>query len=97
MRLSAWTATATSVARRSSVCARNSSPITCFHLFMVASTRARLLYPDAFCHAMRLCRAMFWMWPSRCVGEVSAVSLGTAVARGGTTTAASGWRWATLA
>ncbi len=32
MRLSAWTATATSVARRPSVCARNSSPITCFLL-----------------------------------------------------------------
>jgi len=31
MRLSAWTATATLVARRSSVCVRNSSPITCFH------------------------------------------------------------------
>ncbi len=49
MRLSAWMATATSVARRSSVCARNASPITCFHLFMVASARERLLYPDAFC------------------------------------------------
>ena len=44
MRLSAWTATATSLAWRSSVCARNSAPITCFHLCMVASTRARLLF-----------------------------------------------------
>ncbi len=44
------------------------SPITCFHLFMVASARARLLYPDAFCHAMRPCSAMCWRWPSRCVG-----------------------------
>ena len=36
-------------------------------------------------------------WRSRCVGAVAAVSLGTAVARGGTTTAAAGWRPATLA
>jgi hypothetical protein len=33
---------------------------------------------------------MSWMWRSRCVGAVSAVSLGTAVERGGTTTVASG-------
>jgi len=32
---------------------------------------------------------------SRCVGSVSTVSLGTAVDRGGTMTAASGRRWAT--
>jgi len=40
---------------------------------MLASTRARLLYPDAFCHAMRPCSAMSgeplgstcWTWPSR--------------------------------
>jgi len=75
--------TLTASARRSSVCARNSSPITCFHLFMVASTRARLLYPDAFCHAMHPCSAMCWRWPSRCVGAVPAVSLGTALVRGG--------------
>ena len=31
-----------------------------------------------------------------CVGAVSTVSLGTALVRGGTTTAASGWRLATL-
>ena len=53
MRLSAWTATATSAARRLSVCARNSSPITCFHRPMVASARARVLYLDALCHAIR--------------------------------------------
>ena len=90
MRLSAWTATATLVARPSSVCARTSSPIICFHRFMVASTRARLLYPDALCHLMRPCWAMCRRWLSRCVGAVSAVSLGTAFARGGMTTAASG-------
>src|SRR3712207_700766 len=49
MRLSAWTATFTSVARRSSVCERSPSPITCFHLPMAASARARLLYPDRHC------------------------------------------------
>src|SRR3954453_7496770 len=43
MRLRTWTATSTSVARRSSVCARNRSPITCFHLAMAASARARVV------------------------------------------------------
>src|SRR5829696_8012818 len=97
MRLSTWTATSTSVARRSSVCARNRSPITCFHRPMVASARARFVYPDAVCQAMRPCSAMCWRWRSRCVGSFSAVSLSTAVARGGTMTSASGWRSATLA
>jgi hypothetical protein len=39
---------------------------------------------------IRPCSATHWRWRSRCVGALSAVSLGTAVARGGTTTAASG-------
>src|SRR4051812_32475304 len=90
MRLSTSTATSTSVARRSSVCARNRSPITCFHLAMAASARARFVYPDALCQAIRPLSAMCWRWRSRSVGALSAVSLGTAVARGGTTTAASG-------
>src|SRR3954452_300929 len=58
MRLRAWTATSTSVARRWSACARKPSPITCFHLPMAASARARLVYPDAICQAMRPCSAM---------------------------------------
>src|SRR3954453_21464469 len=62
---------------------------------MVASARARQLYPDAFCHPMRPFSAMSWRWRSRCVGTVSAVALGTAVERGGTMTAASGSRPAT--
>src|SRR5918998_6398853 len=37
MRLRAWTAASTSVARRSSVCARNPSPVTCFHLPMAVA------------------------------------------------------------
>src|SRR5215210_1314867 len=86
MRLRTWTATSTSVARRSSVCARNRSPITCFHRPMAASARARFVYPDALCQAMRPCSAMCWRWRSRCVGALSAVWLGTAVARGGTMT-----------
>src|SRR3954469_8041618 len=53
---------------------------------MVASARARQLYPDAFCHPMRPFSAMSWRWRSRCVGAVSAVALGTAVERGGTRT-----------
>src|SRR3954447_19293079 len=96
MRFSAWTATSTSVARRWSVRERNPSPITCLNLPMVASTRARVLYPDAFCHPILPFSAMNWRCPSRCVGAVSAVSLGTAVERGGTMTTASGWRSATL-
>ena len=58
MRLRAYTATTTSVVRRSSVCACNLSPIIGFHLIVVVSTRARLLYSDTFCHAMRSCSAM---------------------------------------
>src|SRR5215207_9273543 len=81
MRLSTWAATSTSVARRSSVCARNRSPSTCFHLPMAASARARFVYPDAVCQAMRPWSAMCWRWRSRCVGALSAVWLGTAVAR----------------
>ncbi len=46
MRLSAWTATATSVARHSSVRERSPSPITCSNLPVAASARARLSYPD---------------------------------------------------
>src|SRR3954463_8259133 len=41
---------------------------------------------------MRPFSARSWRWRSRCVGAVSADSLGTAVERGGTTTSASGWR-----
>ena len=43
MRLSAWTATSTSVARRSSVRERNPSPITCLNLPTPASARARFV------------------------------------------------------
>src|SRR3954470_20595135 len=46
---------------------------------------------------MRPFSAMSWRWRSRCVGAVSADSLGTAVERGGATTYASGWRSATSA
>src|SRR5215203_4135413 len=90
MRLSAWTATFTSVARRSSARARSPSPITCLNLPMVASILARMLYPAAVCQPILPVSAMSWMWRSRCVGAVPAVSLGTAVERGGTTTVASG-------
>jgi hypothetical protein len=37
---------------------------------MVASTRARVLYPDAFCHAMRPCSAVCCRWASRCLGAL---------------------------
>ena len=50
MRLSTWTATFISVARRSSVCERSPSPITRLYWPMVASARAHFVYPDAVCH-----------------------------------------------
>ena len=43
MRLSAWTSTSTTVARRSSVRERSPSPITCLNLAMAASARARFV------------------------------------------------------
>ena len=86
MRLSACTAMATSVARRSSVRERSASPITRFQRPIAASTLERLPYPDRFYHPERPCAAMSRMWRSRCVGAVSAVGLGTAVERGGTIT-----------
>src|SRR5215210_7387995 len=97
MRFRTWTATSISVARRSSVRERSPSPITRLNRPMVASARARFVYPDAFCQAILPFSAMSWRWRSRWVGAVSAVALGTAVERGGTMTAASGWRSATLA
>src|SRR3954451_10325366 len=97
IRFSTSTAMATSLACRPSVCERSPSPMTRFHLEMSASTRARLLYPDTLCQPIRPRSARHRRWASRCVGAVSAVSLGTAFARGGTTTAAAGWRVATSA
>src|SRR5215212_3354426 len=81
MRLRTWTATSISVARRSSVCERSPSPITRLYRLIVVSARARFVYPDAFCHALRPRSAMTWRWRSRGVGALSAVWLGTAVAR----------------
>ena len=63
MRLRTWTATSISVVRRSSVRERNPSPITRLYRLIVyrliaVSARARLEYPDAFCHALRPRSAM---------------------------------------
>src|SRR4051812_22387598 len=90
-------AMATSVACRPSVCERSPPPITHFQRAISASPRARQLYPDARCQPMRPRSAMHRRCRSRCVGAVPAVSLGTALARGGTTTAAAGWRAAVSA
>src|SRR5215208_8389558 len=81
MRLSTWSATSVSVARRSSVRERNPSPITRLYRLIAVSAPARFVYPDAFCHPMRPRSAMTWRWRSRGVGALSAVWLGTAVAR----------------
>src|SRR3954465_696881 len=82
---------ATSVACRPSVCERSPPPMTRFQRAISASTRARQLYPEAFCQPMRPRSAIHRRCRSRCVGAVSAMLLGTAFARGGTTTAAAGW------
>ena len=78
MRFRTWTPTSISVARRSSVRERSPSPITRLKRPIVASARARSLYPDAFCQPIRPFSAISWRWRSRWVGAVSAVSLGTA-------------------
>src|SRR5215217_3640258 len=97
MRFRTLVAMATSVACRPSVCERSPPPITHFQRAISASTRARQLYPDARCQPTRPRSAIHRRCRSRCVGVVPAVSLGTAFARGGTTTAAAGWRAATSA
>ena len=97
MRFSALAAMATSVACRPSVWRRSPSPMTRFQRDTSDSTRARQPYPGARCQPIRPRSAMHRRCPSRRVGAVSAVSLGTAFARGGTMTAASGWRAATAA
>ncbi len=87
MRLSAWTAMRTLVARRGSVRERSPSPTPCLNRPMVASARARMVWPDASCQAAQPCLVMSGeppgstncKWRSRCVGAVSAVSPGTAV------------------
>jgi hypothetical protein len=90
MRFSTLAAMATSVAWRPPVCERSPSPMTRFHREMSDSTRARQLYPEALCQPMRPRSAIHRRCVSRCVGADCAASLGTALARGGTTTAASG-------
>src|SRR3954453_46797 len=71
MRLRTWTATSISVARRSSVCERSPSPITRLNRLIAVSARARFVYPEAFCHALRPRSAMSWRWRSRCVGSLA--------------------------
>ena len=58
------------------------SPIICLNRPMAASARARLVVPEVLCQAERPCSAMRCRWRSRCVGAVTAVSLGTAEDRG---------------
>src|SRR6266446_4005739 len=57
-----------------------------FHRPISASTKARQLYPAVFCQLIRPCSAIACRCRSRGVGAVSAVSLGTALERGGTMT-----------
>ena len=61
------------------------------------AARARQSHPDARCRPARPRFAVHCGCASRCVGAVSAVSLGTALERGDTATAAPGWRAVTSA
>ncbi len=97
IRFSTSAAIATSVACRPSVWKRSALPITRLKREILDSTRARQLYPEAFCQPRRPRSAIHHRCWLRCVGVVSAASLGTAFARDGTTTAAAGWRAATSA
>src|SRR5271165_1540731 len=53
--------------------------MTRFQRPISASTKARQLYPDAFCQPMRPCSAITFRCRSRGVGAVSAVWLGTCI------------------
>src|SRR5947209_19867936 len=53
--------------------------MTRFQRPISASTKARQLYPDAFCQPMRPCSAITCRCRSRGVGAVSAAGLGTRV------------------
>src|SRR5690348_6140086 len=55
--------------------------MTRFQRLISASTKARQLYPDAFCQPMRPCSAIACRCRSRGVGAFSAVSLGTPLER----------------
>ncbi len=95
------------VARRSSVREGSASPMTCLTRPITAAARARVVSPDAFCHACaraRRCPATFWvrragepLGPTCCRRRSRGVGVVSAVARGGTATAAAGWRSATRA
>ncbi len=70
--------------------ARRLRPISVLYLSIAISPKDRLAYWTARCQPSRPRSAIIWMCRSRCVGALAAVSLGTAVARGGMITAASG-------
>ena len=97
MRFSAPAAMATPVACRPSVRERSPSPTTRFRRAASVSARARQSCPEALRGPVRPRSAMHRRCASRRVGAVPAVSLGTAPERGGTTTTASGCRFATSA
>ena len=59
MRFRIRTAMAISAFRRSSVWNRKPSPMTRFQRLKNASTKARMVYREAFYHAKRPCSAMY--------------------------------------
>ena len=97
IRLSAWTATSTSVARRRSVRKRSPARIICLNLPIAALAQARFVQSEVFCHAARPRSATLCRWRSRKVGALSAVSLNTAADCGGMMITALGQRSATAA
>ena len=88
------TAMATSPVWSGRLRARSLGPIRCLYRAIAVSAWFLLPYPVAFCHPMRPRSAMSWMWQSRWLWAPpsSLFELGTADARGGTTTSGDGWR-----
>ena len=75
--------------------ARRLRPIGTLNRSIATSTNDLLPYWTARCQPSRPRSLIVWMWRSRRVGALWAVSLTTAVARGGMITSASGARSAT--
>ena len=82
-------------ARASAFCAdrdraRRLRPMRTLYLSIATTTNDLLRYWTARCQPSRPRSAITWIWRSRWLGAVSAVSLTTAVARGGMMTSAFG-------
>ncbi len=88
------TAMATSPPCAGKLRARSLGPIRCLYLNMAVSAWFLLPYPVALCHPMRPRSVISWMWRSRRLWVLQSPpsELGTADARGETTTSGGEWR-----